>query len=44
MGFQPVLSPPTIGSQGYVHAICAFHFFNYNLLHKLFFSLWNAEI
>ena len=38
MGFQPVLSPPTIGSQGYVHAICTFHFFNYNLLHKLFFQ------
>lgn len=41
---QPVLSPPTIGFQGYVHAICLLHLLDYDFLYKLLFSLWNAEI
>ena len=34
----------TIGFQGYVHAICLLHLFDYDFLYKLFFCLWNAEI
>ena len=44
MRFQPVLSPPEIGFQGYQHAICPFHLFDYNFLYNLFFCFGNAEI
>ena len=44
MCFQPVSSPTVIGFERDLHAVGAFHFFDDDLLHALFFFRIDTEV
>ena len=44
VSFEPVLAPPAISFQRYMHTVCVFHFFDNNFFYTFFFFNGNTEV